>query len=336
MTLNSRNGKAVFLMTLAVLGYSVVPLFVAWGNGGENPILYSAAWGIGTAAGCALVLTFFWRSLTYSEDVWKLAAGKTFSKSMLFWVVSCFTVALYAWSSRFVDVAVTAALYEIYPVLFIALASRLFKSESRYRKITASSVILFAIAFVGAVFVILSQSGGWDVYSSTLTAAPLSLAAGVGLTLGAAAISSLTAYGFKWSANFASTLADVRKMKDFPELFSMILGLALTHLIFSLPAVLLGFALGETLDLSLAAFGAVGGCTIALAASAPWRQANLIARNLEINVMLYLTPAVSLCLLFAFSLAGDVNAAYLATGVALIIAANAFLYLTCLKPARAE
>ena len=69
-------------------------------------------------------------------------------------------------------------------------------------------------------------------------------------------------------------------------------------------------------------FGAAGGLLPGAAAGVVWRGANLITRNLELNAIAYLTPALALIWLRAFSLLGDIAVLELAAGVALIIGAN--------------
>ena len=57
-----------------------------------------------------------------------------------------------------------------------------------------------------------------------------------------------------------------------------------------------------------------------------WRKADLINDDLSINSMVYLAPALSLGLLFAFGLVGEVAIGYLIIGAAAIVVANLGIY----------
>ena len=74
-------------------------------------------------------------------------------------------------------------------------------------------------------------------------------------------------------------------------------------------------------------YGVIGGLILQSSGVVLWRMANLIASNLGINVMNYLTPALALGWLFAFSQVGDISVGYLTIGIAVIIAANIGMYL---------
>lgn len=74
-------------------------------------------------------------------------------------------------------------------------------------------------------------------------------------------------------------------------------------------------------------YGVIGGLILQSSGGFLWRMANLISSRLEINVMGYLTPALALGWLFAFSQVGDISVGYLIICIAVIIAANIGMYL---------
>ena len=327
-----RNGMAAGLMLASVIGFSIVPLLVALGDG-ESPFIFAAAWKIGVAATCALILTVIYRSLVFSGSVWKVIWLRIASLPMLFWIINYFDTALYAWSTQFIDVSITAVLYETWPILLVILASWLFRDETRYRKITPMSVFLLVIAFVGVASVIGSQAGGIANLAAASTELP-SLALGVFLVLAAALLTALTAFGFRWAVDLASDLPnDEGRDSDSLELFSTVVGLAIVSLINFPLTALAGFARNEPVSLTPIAFGATGGVLVGAIVVIVWRKANLISHNLELNVMVYLTPVAALGWLFAFSLVGDVSLGYLAIGLTMIVAANVGLYIE-LRPSR--
>ena len=153
------------------------------------------------------------------------------------------------------------------------------------------------------------------------------LAIGVFLALGAVFLATLPAYGFRWAADLASDLSRNHERRNRLELFGVIIGLA----IHSLPSLFFvasaGFARNEPISSNVMIYGVAGGLLLQAFGGILWRRANLIASNLEINVLGYFTPALALGWLFAFSQVGDIGIGYLLIGVAIIIAANLGMYI---------
>lgn len=73
-------------------------------------------------------------------------------------------------------------------------------------------------------------------------------------------------------------------------------------------------------------YGLIGGFITTGLATILWRKANLMTRNLNINLLSYLMPAFSLVWLFAFSQVADVNGVLLVVGACAIVAANVGIY----------
>ena len=328
----SSNKTAVGLMFFAVIASSVLPLFVAL-EGGENPFIFNAAYRIGLGL-CALLLLPTFSSLLISKSTWKLIAKRVISLTMLLWVINYFDVAFYAWSVQFIDVAISAVLYEIWPILLILLTGWLFKSEKRYRKINARTFVLLAFALLGVAAVIISQVGGIGNLRET---SPLTLGIGVTIILIASVTSALGAFGFRWGADLASELSDrheqgqdaeitTTRFKGDLELFGIIMGIVICSLITSPLLIVSGVAQNESLSLATIMYGSIcgifgGGGAIA------WRKANLITNDLSINAVLYFTPLASLIWLFVFSQVGEVSIGYLIIGAVAIVIANVGLYI---------
>ena len=278
---------------------------------------------------CAVILVAFYRPLISSASVWKAVRRRMVSWHILGWLGSYFAISLYALSTQFVDVAISAALYETWPIIFVALAGWFFKDEGRYGKITSSSVLLFAVAFVGVASVFASQAGGQNLFRAAASAPFLTLGAGVVLGVSGASLAALGgACGLKWSSNLGADLAKAgeRRDKGSLELFGAVIGSAICNSPIPVITSLAGFAGGETPGLTPIAFGAAGGALIGAGTTVVWRKANLSARNLDINLMRYASPALAVLWLSLFSLVGDIDGATLWIGVILIFLANAGLY----------
>ena len=313
---------ATRLMTAYVVATSFAPLLVALGAG-ETPFIFSAAWGAGEVAGLSPILLLRFREIIFSREARKAVISQTLCLAMFLWTINSLWIAAYAWSTRFIDVAVAAALFETWPVFLVILTARLFRTEARYRKITKRTLLFFGIAILGIIFVFASEAGGF--VSPTSLEKPANLAAGVGLTLLAVALASLSAYGFRWAADLAKRLSDLPKLKKRSkselETFGAFTGMAASNLAASPAVAALGFARGEYASPSALLWGASGGAAIGVS-SILWRMANLLTDDLGINAMNYLIPALALIWLFAFRQVGAVSAAHLIAGLALIIAAN--------------
>ena len=317
------NRTATTYMLVAVICYSTVPLFVTWGDG-DGPFLFGALWRVGHLLGAALFLALAYRPLLLNLDNWKAISRRSLSRDMLLWIVCYSGVAWFAWSAELVDISVTAVLYETWPIILIALTGRLFKREARYRAVSKWTFTLPIMAFVGFVFVVLSQSGGFASFGESSL---ITLAFGVSLALAASAATSLNSFGFRWGASLAKDLpVRHRYERDSLELFGNVVGSLVSH-VFAIPALALaGFARGESVNSETVMFGVLGGALAAGAAGIVWRKANLMTRDLRINAIAYATPALALIWLLALSIVGDVRLDYLLIGAALTVAANVFIY----------
>lgn len=326
---DSQNRDAAALMLAATVGFSLTPLFIAW-SGGGSPFFFAAAWAGGLIACCAVILFVFYRPLVFDASAWKAVRRRMFSWYMLGWLGSYFAISLYALSTQFVDVAISAALYETWPIIFVALAMWFFRDEGRYRKITSSTVLLFAVAFVGVASVFASQAGGPNIFRAAASAPFLTLGVGVVLGVSGASLAALGgACGLKWSSNLGADLAKEGaggRDKGSLELFGAVIGSAICNSPIPVITALAGIGGGESLSLAPIAFGAAGGALIGAGTTVVWRKANLTARNLDINLMRYASPALAVLWLSLFSLVGDIDGATLWIGVILIFLANAGLY----------
>lgn len=324
-----RDRLAAGLMLASVLGYSALPLFVVCGGVG-SPFIFNAAFKIGAVVGCAAFLLTAYRPLLLSKTVWRSIRSRIVSLTTALWVCSYFSMAFYAWAAEFVDVSVSAVLYETWTILFIVLMGRLFSGERRYRRLSFRTLALCCAAFVGAACVVAAQiDGSGALRDGSL----LDLLAGVVIVVVSGGLTAMTAFGFRWGAGLA---ADLRcggwdDSREALELFGVVVGVGLCSLIAAPLTAAVGIARGEPLSLALVASGLAGGFLIGAGATIIWRKANIAARNLGINALMYLAPAFALCWLFAFSYVGDVNLALLTIGACAIVAANAGVYFERLR-----
>ena len=101
-------------------------------------------------------------------------AGSSSRRPILYVLASCATLpmvwtilsrsdyALYAWSTRYVEVAVSAAIFELWPlmmVIFVSLFSMHAKEQIHHKSMSRQHVFLMCAAFVGLALLVLGQSG---------------------------------------------------------------------------------------------------------------------------------------------------------------------------------
>ena len=154
------DARPVALITLAVFAWSVVPLLVSLSGAAGAPFAFTVAWRVGTIAGCFALMALFCGRMTVSGRAWRVVWRGVPRLPMAIWVGSYFEITLYAAATRFISVSTVAALYEVWPVTAVVFTFLLFKREVRCRKIRFVDIILFLVAFLGAVFVIASDSAG--------------------------------------------------------------------------------------------------------------------------------------------------------------------------------
>ena len=190
-------------MLAAVAGYSVIPLLVALSNGSQSPFLFNAGLTLGVGIGQAAFLWFAFRKVLFSPSVLPIIWRKIFSFSMFLIVVHRFEYGLFALSTRFIDVSVASAIFEIWPVTSLLLMAYLFRKEERYKEITPGKLMLLGLAFVGFLFVAGSQTGE---FLNWIGVGFLETGIGLVLVLLAVAVASFVAFTFRWGEDFRREL----------------------------------------------------------------------------------------------------------------------------------
>ena len=312
----SRSIVATGLIAVSVVAYSLVPLFVAWG-GNKSPFVFMTAWNFGMVIACTAFLMTSYRSLFFDADAWRLIWHHLASVSMIIWVIAQFGLVFYAWSTQFVDVSVSLVMFECWPIMLVILTGWLFRHERRYRKITPMTLFFLIVAFLGVICVVISQIGGVD-NSKEINLVILTL--GFTLAFSAAGLTSLGGFGFRWGADLAIKLSDLRGGAS--ELFCVVVGVVLSTLLTIPATAVIGFAKNEPVSVGPIMFGIAGGVIANALGTLAWRKANLITHHLSINIVAYFTPVLGLGWLLLFSLVGDVRIDYLIIGALIIVVAN--------------
>ncbi len=318
------------LMAVSVLCYSVSPLVVAVAGASASPFLFVSLMLLGGLSGYLTLLALRYRDLLRGDP------GRTVLRAflrcrgirpvlLLAQLASGLDYAVFVLSTRFVDVAVSASLYETWPLFGVPMTVLL--GRGRYRSPGWGGMALLAAGFAGAALVVLSQEGRVPGVGS------VRLATGVGLALLSAFLVSLAAGLFRWSAELAREMPPSGRGRLDLEFFAVSVGVAVTDVFSVLLNGGVGLATGEGLGWTLAAAGLALGFLVYFASGAAWRAANLVSRDpAALNALGYFTPLAVLGWLWGYSAVGlpggggvlvVASPGLLAAGVVLVTASNA-------------
>ena len=249
-----------------------------------------------------------------------LLKKRIFSWLLFFTILGSFDFALFAWASRFIDIAIAAILFELWAIFIIFFMHWLYRKEQIYKRIDKITVTLLLFGFVGVVFVISSQSGKLDYFP--LGSFPKFMF-GVALAILGAVISAFAAFNFRWSTNAGIALAASSEQRDIQSfsLFAALIGYALGSVVAAPTSFVIGTLSGETANLSSIAI-VLGGAVAQATGSILWRKSNLLSNSPSINAIAYIIPILSLGWLALFSFVGVSRPDYLVIGAAAIVTSN--------------
>ena len=313
------NLVAVGFMSIAVVGFSLVPMVVHFAGGDQSPFLFNFWLRIGISIGCIVFLLAL-----FPRDLLDVANLLLILRSVRSWLIVLAAVggtleyAFFAWSVQFIDIAVATILFRIWPICLVFLLAWLYRESGRYRKITIMTVLLFCLGLAGFVLAMLSQFGEASAFDSLL-AQDSSL--GFAFVMVAVAAAALSACSVKWGSDL-TRLWLPRNDHRLLEWCGVVIALLLTSLVSAVSSAIIGFGASENLSLNSSFVAVVGGVMTYAASSIAWRGANLTSSNVGINAMIYAAPVLSLLWLFFFADAVVARLDYLVVGAAAIVTAN--------------
>lgn len=318
----SRDRRGGLLLLMATLLYSLTPVAVHHSGAAGNPFLFNMGWRAGAALGFAAFLAVFFPGLFFRRAVWVAALRRVWRWEFLAVAAAYFDLALFAMAVRYVDAALAVIVAALSPLFLALVVWASSGGTGVYRKPTPGLLGLMLLALVGFALVVLGESGDVSGRSGW------SLAAGLLLALGSAALAALNGFSFRWGRDLKDGLpAAVRELHGDAavDLFGAVAaGLAANAAIVPFSG---GFGLlsGEAVSWPALAFSVAGGFLVYPPAGVAWRKGNLTARNLGVNAIGYLRPVFSVVWLAPLGGLGAVRPDYLAAGVALIVLANALI-----------
>ena len=114
--------------------------------------------------------------------------------------------ALFAWSIKYFDIAVTTLLFQSWPIFFLLLSAMMLRKDANIDisgKGTLSLIVLISLGFIGFAFIIFSQTGEIGKFDDT--GVP-NLVIGLVLALGAMVLSNLKAFGIDWARDLGEPI----------------------------------------------------------------------------------------------------------------------------------
>ena len=311
-------------MSAAVVCYSLTPLAVALSEGGSAPFLFNGLWRLGAAAGFFLFLAAFLPSRFFSRSFWRVVRGRLRSRELAGVVLAYLDIALFALACGFVPVPVAVMMAETSP-LFLMLVLRVsFRrgGEAQYERRDGGFWALASLSFAG--FCLTAFSGAPEGVFRGWFAGWGSLAAGIGLALGSALLASLNGLSFRWGLSLSRSLERGGSAGCSRSLlFCVVLAGAVSNLVAGVGSLSGGAAMGESFSFWSGLGLFLGGAAVYPVAGVCWRQANLVARNLGVNLLGYVRPALSLVWLLPFGYAAVARPELLAAGAVLVFLGNA-------------
>ena len=291
-------------MLLAAVLWAILPLIAVKTGGLERPFLFNGFWELGDVTGTFLILFLLFPRLLFSRAAW----GALFRwPGFLILVPASLNgvqMALFVWSTHFVDVSVVVVLIELWPLMLILFLRRWADTGLDYRKNLGVLLPLLLVAFLAAGLTLSSQSAG------VLFLVGWSALLGAVLALAAAGVGGLDAFNFRFGERFAVRMSD-GGVSDGPllggsvsDLASLVLfGSLIGSLFSSVPGIAslgAGWLAGERVEWSSVLWWLGGAIFLAGGSNFLFRWSNLYSNNLGVNALGHFTPVLSIVLLGAF------------------------------------
>ncbi len=307
----------------AVVLYSTAPFVFAIGNSNNAPFLFAALIGFSSLISGSFFLVWFHQTKRENKTIKETLntiRSKIYTKAFFWLSLDNFEFIFFAIALAYINVAVASILIAIQPIVTVAITAGLLKKHGRYKKITIQKWLLFTLAFIGAGFVVGSQSESFAAIAGDLFNPGAVI--GISLVLISVLIGSAgSPYSLK--LGIEATKETCGGKND--ELFFSIAFLFVAWAVSSVLFFTIGVATNESFaDINIypaIAFGAFG----QLLGSIFYRLAYLKTNNLGINSIRYLTPIITLVWLGLASLIDIPHFDWLVIGASAIIITNLLL-----------
>ena len=357
---SKHNRIAMGYIFIAVISYAIIPTLIGHIGGEGLPFFFMGAWRAGVAVGCVAILITLYVPLWFNRYNWgrfkfHLSTSETKAVDwrlplirlhlrldelrvpLLKWKIpgdlidwrilltilgNC-EYALFAWSIKYIDIAVTTLLFQSWPIFFLLLSAMILRKDANLDtsgKGTLSLILLISLGFIGFAFIIFSQTGEIGQFNEIRLS---HLIIGLVLALGAMALSNLKAFGIDWARDLGNQLSgSLRGLGSDPAIFFVIISFMFSSLGAAVVGLIVGFGRGESFDFGLLGVAFIAGLVVNTTAGLMWRKANMADDDISFNALGYAIPVLALLGLFLFNQADISRVDYLILGATSIIVAN--------------
>ena len=309
-------------MLAAVVMFSALPLIISRGGGGQTPFLFNAAMSAGVVLGCLVFMVARYPALALNAASLRLIARQAIDRRIALSIAANFNFAFLAWSSRFVDVSISAILFGTWPIFLVIIHDRLYQHRDRYHRLSPQILLLLALGLAGFAFIIVGQAGG---FANVETAGLSELVIGVVLAVVGAIATACNAFGFHWGTDLADDFPDAIRQRighESLEFFGLLVAFLIANAVSGLLNTVAGVSSGEVMDSRSLLIAVVVGGGASGIANAAWRKANLDAHHAGVNALAFAAPVFSLAWLFFLGQAQPQNWDYLIIGIMGIVIVN--------------
>ena len=327
------SGGGVFpvvLMLLTVGMWASAPLVVALLEVSGSPFLFAASMEAGALLAYLAFLLLFHRGLLSDRSVLRVLGRHLMLRDrrlgwLLLGVVSGLAYVFFILSTRFVDVSVSAVLFDgLWPSVMVVMMALLYRGVGRYLSLTPWTALLLLLAMAGCSLVVFSQEG------VSLGGRGLLVLLGVALAVLASFTGPLACCLFRWATSLVDALrAGVPDLRSCSvvrlELFGGACVAAIVAALSLLVNLGVGCLLGERLPQWVLLAGMLTGAFVYSMAGLTWRLSNLGAVNLGVNALGYLSPVLTLGLLWVFRQVQVSHTLLLLAGALLVVTANVLI-----------
>ena len=329
---SGRNYRATRFMLVVVLGYSIIPVFIAVMDTHRASFLFTAFMYVGQFVGIGAYILWTYPALFFRRNMLRAMVSRLTDPMFLLTLTGYLNYAFYSWSTQYIDPAVTTAIFGGWTFATVLFLGWIFKSEQRYERVSIRLVAVLLIGFLGFVLAVLSQREDLLASDRDRSAA---IEVGLGVLLAAVSMlmAALGSFVLKWGVETGRTLSYIAASQydlEFIEVAGVLTGITLAAAI-AVPAnFAIGLARGESLagiaaldfaTASVVGLISLGFCTIL------FRRANLMTRNLGIIGMTYATLPLSLVWMTFLDEIAVERPLFLAIGAALVVASNVLVHL---------
>ena len=356
--------RPLYLMLLAVLFFSKNPILIDLTLGTTDAFFYNAGICLGIAIGVVIYLLLFhksfitnrrslsviyqnilkWKSLFTPGFSSASRLKRTMAITMIWLFIGRFDFAFFAWSTKYVDTTITTITYNMWPILYVLLLSRYDTSgkgpemrPARYHKITVENLVVFSFAFAGIAILIVGTTG----YANLSFDSTSLQIFGMLLAVTAAAASSLNVMCYKWGDHLhhliskadapGTALNNEQETKLHQAGFAdqtacVMIAYCISGLLAIPFNVAIGLSNGGSIDFVGGFWSVVVGIGF-IPGAVLIRLANIMTKDLMVNMLGYTQPLFALLWLAVFSQVEVARADLVVIGSCAVIVSNLLLNL---------